>query len=588
MRAVALLIGVSFRTDPWRSIGVLVEPLGMLSTPLFALFLKLITDGVLAQDVRLVAVAVAGLSATHGIRFLAGWTGSWMRVRLMEEVGFSFDKEITTLTSSLPGLEHHEIPEYQDRLELLRRGQGQLGLTLNALIYTTNAAVSGIGALVMLALISPWLLALLLFIVPAVPLASFHQRWLKAAEEASAAPSRLARHLRGLTADRDAGMELRVFGLQDEIVSRYRAAWLASRRPVLTAERRATVLGSIRELVYAVAFAGAVGFVLWQASTGRATVGDVVMAAYLCQRLQRQVVGPIQAVAGLGGVLRTARRMLWLRDYAQTWAERRRNGPVPDHLTGGIVFEHVSFRYPGTVEWALRDVSVSIPAGAVVALVGENGAGKTTIVKLLSRMYEPTEGRILVNGIDLTGIDVDAWRAQLSAAFQDFARLELTAQHSVGVGSLPHLDNVAMVSDALDRAGATEVLPQLPNSHRTQLGSRWEDGVDLSTGQWQKLALGRALMRTGPLLTFFDEPTASLDPPTEHALFERYAAAARSSSKPGAITVLVSHRFSTVRSGDLILVLEDGHIAELGDHDSLIARRGLYAELYTMQAASYR
>jgi ATP-binding cassette subfamily B protein len=278
--------------------------------------------------------------------------------------------------------------------------------------------------------------------------------------------------------------------------------------------------------------------------------------------------------------------LLWLRDYARG-VDRGGHLPAPARLVDGIVFDRVSFRYPGTEQWVLRDVSFRIPAGAVIALVGENGAGKTTLVKLLSRMYAPTEGRILVDGVDLADIGVDAWRERLSAAFQDFARFEFTAQRSVGVGDLPRLDDSPAMCAALDRAGAGDILAKLPGGVGTQLGARWKEGVDLSTGQWQKLALGRALMREDPLVVFFDEPTASLDAMTEHALFERYATAARSGAARGTVTLLVSHRFSTVRSADLILVIDRGGVAELGGHDELLLRDGLYAELYLLQAHAY-
>jgi ATP-binding cassette subfamily B protein len=312
------------------------------------------------------------------------------------------------------------------------------------------------------------------------------------------------------------------------------------------------------------------------------------MAVYLAQQVRDSVVAPIQRAAGLGEVLRGAGRLLWLRDYARAQADARPGTrPAPARLADGIVFERVSFRYPGTDRWALRDVSFRIPAGAVIALVGENGAGKTTLVKLLCRMYEPTEGRILVDGVDLREISVDAWRARLAAAFQDFARLDLTAQHAVGAGDLPRLDDAGAATAALGRAGAEGVLDALPDGLSTQLGAEWEGGVDLSTGQWQKLALARGLMRAEPLVVFFDEPTASLDAQTEHALFERFAREARAGAARGAVTVLVSHRFSTVRSADLILVIENGGVGELGGHDELLLRDGLYAELYLLQARAY-
>jgi ATP-binding cassette subfamily B protein len=192
-----------------------------------------------------------------------------------------------------------------------------------------------------------------------------------------------------------------------------------------------------------------------------------------------------------------------------------------------------------------------------------------------------------VDGVDLAEIGVEAWRERLSAAFQDFARFEFTAQRAVGVGDLARLDDRGAVRGALDRAGAGDVLGKLPGGLDAQLGARWEGGVDMSTGQWQKLALGRALVRRDPLVVFFDEPTASLDAPTEHALFERYVLEARSGAARGAVTLLVTHRFSTVRSADLILVIDGGAVAELGGHDDLLLNDGLYAELYLMQARSY-
>jgi len=299
-------------------------------------------------------------------------------------------------------------------------------------------------------------------------------------------------------------------------------------------------------------------------------------------------VAPIRSVAGLGEALRAAHRVLWLQDYAREAASAHEGGlPAPERLRDGIVFEGVSFRYPGTGRWTLRNVSLRIPAGSTVALVGENGAGKTTLVKLLCRMYEPTEGRILVDGVDLREIGVDAWRARLSAAFQDFVRFELTARQAVGVGDLPRMHEAGAMEDALERAGAEALLARLPAGGDSQLGATWEGGVDLSTGQWQKLALGRALMRPSPLVVFFDEPTASLDAVAEHALFERYVRASRSGAARGAVTVLVTHRFSTVRSADLILVIDDGRVAELGSHDELLRREGLYSDLYTLQARGY-
>jgi ATP-binding cassette, subfamily B, bacterial len=224
-----------------------------------------------------------------------------------------------------------------------------------------------------------------------------------------------------------------------------------------------------------------------------------------------------------------------------------------------------------------------------VAIVGENGAGKTTLVKLLAKMYEPSSGGIFVDGAPLARMPADAWRARLAGAFQDFFRFEFHARQSIGLGDVIRIDQEPAVVAAADRAGATDVVAHLKAGLDTQLGATWPDGVDLSFGQWQKIALARGFMRDRPLLLVLDEPTAALDAETEHALFERYAATARDrDDRGGGITVLVSHRFSTVRMADLIVVLDGSRLAEIGSHEELMAKRGQYSELYGIQAAAYR
>jgi ATP-binding cassette subfamily B protein len=286
-----------------------------------------------------------------------------------------------------------------------------------------------------------------------------------------------------------------------------------------------------------------------------------------------------------------SRRLAWLEDYAASVVASA-DQPAPDRLRDGIRLEGVSFRYPGTTRLALDDVHLHIPAGSVIALVGENGAGKSTLVKLLARMYEPTAGRILVDGTDLSRIRADQWRSRLAGAFQDFFRFEFRARHTVGLGDLPLLDDEPAVVAAVSRAGADDVVVKLEGGLNAQLGKTWPGGVEVSFGQWQKLALARGFMRRRPLLLVLDEPTAALDAETEHALFERYSDAARSLASgdrgEGGITVLVSHRFSTVRMADIIVVLDGARVVEVGRHEELMARKGQYAELYSIQAGAYR
>jgi ATP-binding cassette subfamily B protein len=287
-----------------------------------------------------------------------------------------------------------------------------------------------------------------------------------------------------------------------------------------------------------------------------------------------------------------ARRLAWLEDYAASLVGSA-DVPVPSRLVGGIRFDGVSFAYPGTDRIVLHDVNLELPAGAVVAIVGENGAGKTTLIKLLAKMYEPTAGRILVDGADLARMRADAWRARLAGAFQDFFRFEFKARHSVGVGDVPRLDDERAVVAAVDRAGANDVVSGLPSGLETQLGPTWPGGAEVSFGQWQKLALARGFMREQPLVLILDEPTAALDAETEHALFERYAAVARGGNRSaradnGRITILVSHRFSTVRMADLIVVLDGARIVEVGSHEELMVKARQYSELYGIQSAAYR
>jgi ATP-binding cassette subfamily B protein len=257
-------------------------------------------------------------------------------------------------------------------------------------------------------------------------------------------------------------------------------------------------------------------------------------------------------------------------------------------LEKGIDFERVSFAYPGTERLVLEDVSLHLKPGSVVAIVGENGAGKTTLVKLLCALYRPASGRILIDGVDLARMPPDAWRARLSGAFQDFFKFEFRVRHSVGVGDVARVDDLSAVEQAIHRGGASGVIENFTSGLETQLGPTWPGGVEISFGQWQKLALARGFMRDHPLLLVLDEPTAALDAETEHALFEHYAAATREPTADNRITILVSHRFSTVRMADFIVVLDGAHVIESGTHEALVAQGGRYAELYGIQAAAYR
>ena len=339
--------------------------------------------------------------------------------------------------------------------------------------------------------------------------------------------------------------------------------------------------------VFGLAYVGAVVFV----SSGLgAPASSVLLVLAAGARLSAYISATVGEIGFLRGFwMDGSRRLAWLEDYAAAVAAAG-DLRVPAELRTGIELQHVSFAYPGTSRLVLDDVSLTLPAGAVVAIVGENGAGKTTLVKLLAKMYEPSSGSILVDETPLARLPANEWRSRLAGAFQDFFRFEFRAKHTVGLGDVSRLDHEPAVVAAVDRAGAIDVVARLESGLDTQLGPAWPNGVELSFGQWQKLALARGFMRDEPLLLVLDEPTAALDAETEHALFERYAAAARGTgeSDGGRITILVSHRFSTVRMADLIVVLDGARLVEIGTHDELMAKRGQYSELYNIQAASYR
>ena len=268
-------------------------------------------------------------------------------------------------------------------------------------------------------------------------------------------------------------------------------------------------------------------------------------------------------------------------------AAERSPAPPPERMRSGITLDGVSFSYPGTDRQVLDDVTLHLPAGAVVAIVGENGAGKSTLVKLLAKMYEPDSGRILVDGVPLADIPADAWRARLSGVFQDFARFEYPLRLSIGLGDLARAEDGEAVDRAVERADARALADRLDRGLDTQLGNTWADGAELSEGQWQKVALARGYMRD-PLLLLLDEPASALDAETEHLLFEQYAERSRALKDRGRLTLLVSHRYSTVRMADLIVVMDGARVCEQGSHEELVALGGRYAELYGIQARAYR
>lgn len=550
---------------------------------LAALWLRMLTDGIVDGDERDVRVAAIGIGAAAVGGWLLRTWGSRVYNLFRDRATIEIEAHVARLQSTVAGIEHHERPEYLNRLQLLRDNV----FLLNHLYGSFFSALGSVGQLVvvvvLLASVHASLVLLAAFAVPTIVVATRRARVERRTEEAAAPHARLARHLFDLATTPGPAKELRTSGTTEMVTQLRRGEWDRWYAQVAAARLASAWWYAGAWTLFGIAYVGAVVFVAGL----DAPAGDVLLVVAAGANLSRFLTQTVGEAEFLRWTLDAAQRFAWLEDYANAHLATG-TAAVPDRLVDGIRFEKVSFRYPGTDVDVLRGVDLHFPAGAVVAIVGENGAGKSTLVKLLCRFYEPTEGRITVDGRDLSRFPVAPWRGRLTGAFQDFFRFEYVMRRSVGVGEPPRMDEPSAVIGAVGRGGATDVLEALPSGLLTQLGPTWKDGVELSVGQWQKVAVSRGFMREEPLVCVLDEPTASLDAETEHALFERFAAQARASAGTGTVTVLVSHRFSTVRMADLIVVLDGSRVVECGRHEELMVRGGQYAQLYELQASAYR
>jgi ATP-binding cassette subfamily B protein len=590
-RAFWVLLASAFHADPGRaSLNLALSVVDPIATVIASLAVRDHVRAAVAHNAGAATTAALTIGVTAIAGIASGWGSFNLNMVLREKVGELMDRRIMALTLAVPTLEHHERADYLDEIEILRTQRDQLSSSVQAVVMNISMLCRVAGVVGVLATLHPLLVLLPLFGIPSLFAAGTAEHRRQRAMEQCAEPLRITRHLLETATTAGPATEIRLFGLGPTLRSRHADLWRESDR---VQDHTARVSGALAALgwgVFGIGFVGALALIAHRAINGQADLGDVFLALTLAAQVNELVSGVAQMVTWLFSGLRTTGRYLWLVDYsAAATAPVENETPPPDRLVHGLEFDNVSFRYPGTDVDVLRDVSFRIPAGATVAVVGDNGAGKSTLVKLLCRFYDPTEGAVRVDGVDLRRLDPRAWRERLSAGFQDFARFELLARETVGVGLLADVDDEAAVRGALGRASADGVIESLPSGFETQLGKSFGDGAELSGGQWQKLALGRAMMRPSPLLLLLDEPTAALDAQTEHALFERYAGAARRSAQStGAITVLVSHRFSTVRMADVIVVLDGNTVREVGSHAELLAHEDLYAELFELQARAYR
>lgn len=605
LRSYGALMGIGFRAAPWHATCQLLTGIvTAVSFPIGALGAKIIVDASRSGDLHGALIAALLLGATCAGALASVFYYVHCLFTVQERAGAVATRELMGLVGGTTGLAHHENPDYLDQVQRIREEQGQLSGMVNATAGLLRVGVTLAMTAVLLVGIDPWLLFLPLLALPSLWLGKVRRDLRRRADEATSESERLRRHLFELGTSPAYGAELRVFGLTDVLGKRHHAvaSEVAERRN--RADWRASGLAALDGGINALGYIGAITLVLLMVVRKEATAGDVVLVVGLAGQMSATVGTAVGYGTYFLQVITVGRRFTWLRRYAaderRATATARANAvrtgtgdapaEVPARLRDGIELRDVRFRYTGggRTREVLRGVSLRLPPGSVVALVGDNGAGKSTLVKMLCGFYRPDSGAILVDGVDLAAFPPAAWRGRCAGAFQDYARLEFTVRENVGVGDLPMIDDRAAVGAALERGGAAGAVAALPDGQDTRLGTRWPNGVELSGGQWQKLALARGLMRDTPLLRVFDEPTAALDAHTEHALFEGFAAAAREARDSGGITVLVSHRFSTVSMADLIVVLDGGQVTETGTHRELVALGGTYAELYGLQSRGYR
>jgi ATP-binding cassette subfamily B protein len=587
LSSVWRLCKLGYRHEPGLLLAAfLITLLAALPDALIAVWLKVLGDGVLQHNQARVLAAAIGLAISATATWLLRIVSTRVQRRFRDKVTIALESHVATLQATAATIAHHERPDYLDRLGMLRNQVFVLDHMYMSL-FSTCAWILRLGIIVVLLVsIHPALILLAVFALPTVLTSTWRPAVERNAWENRASAHRLARHLFITATTAAPGKEVRVTGIGSRLVSDRRRAWEWWYASVSKARRDSALWHALAWAIFGSAYVGAVVFV---AIGLRSSAGNVLLVLAAGARLSAYIGATVGEIGFLRSIwMDGAKRLAWLEDYVASLTASA-DLPVPARLNKGIRFEKVSFAYPGTERLVLEDVSLDLPAGRVIAIVGENGAGKTTLVKLLSKFYEPSSGAIYIDGQPLSRMPADSWRERLAGAFQDFFRFEFVARQSIGVGDIPRLDDDPAVSVAVDRAGAADVMSRLAAGLETQLGPTWPGGVEVSFGQWQKIALARGFMRDEPLLLVLDEPTAALDAETEHALFERYAAAARGDTRAdGRITILVSHRFSTVRMADLIVVLDGAHVVEVGTHDDLMARRGPYSELYGIQAAAYR
>ncbi len=481
-------------------------------------------------------------------------------------------------------LRFFEDPVFYDTLQNARRQADTSALNIvNSTLQMAQQTITLVSLVVLLVRFSPWL-AVIVF-VSAVPSFLSQSQYAERAFRAvsrRAPEARLLNYLETLLTGIDSVKEIKLFGLGESLLRRYQELFTRFYEEDRVIAERRTLAGLGWGLLSSLAYYGSYAWIVLRTVAGLITLGDMTMFLGLFRQSQSSIRSLLDSLN------RLYESNLFL-DNLMTYLELQpllvspANGlAAPEPIRHGIEFRHVSFCYPGSDVYVLRDINLHIHPGERIALVGLNGAGKTTLIKLLTRLYDPTEGQVLLDGVDLREYDLTSLHQRFGVIFQDFVRYQFTVRENIGFGQVDALDDFARITGAADRGGASPIIKNMPQGYDTMLGRRWEKGQELSGGQWQKIALARAFMRKAEVLVL-DEPTSALDAEAEYDIFRRFG-----ELMEGRIAVLISHRFSTVRMADRIAVLSAGKIVELGSHAELIALDGSYARLFNLQAEGYR
>jgi ATP-binding cassette subfamily B protein len=501
---------------------------------------------------------------------------------LAEQVSTSSSVRLMEHAATLD-LEDFEDAEFQDQLERARR-QTSGRMTLMSQLFSQAQDLVTVASLAAgLIVFAPWLIVLLLVALVPAFLGEAHFNAKSYSLDFGRTPERRELdYVRQTAASAETAKEVKIFGLNGFLIDRYRrlasSFYEANRRLAL---RRAG-WGGLFTTIGTIGYYFAYGYIAWRTLTGEFSVGDLTFLAGSFRRLRTLLESLLSSFSSVAG------HALYLDDLFSFFEVRPEIHspanplPFPKSIREGFVFEDVGFIYPGAERWAVRHLSFTLKAGEVVALVGENGAGKTTLVELLTRLYDPDEGRILLDGRDLRDYGLDELRGSMGVIFQDFVRYNLPAGDNIAVGRIEARGDHERIARAANRSQADEVIGRLPHGYDQMIGKRFKNGVELSGGEWQKIAIARAYMREAEVL-ILDEPTAALDARAEFEVFQRFKELSK-----GKTAVLISHRFSSVRMADRILVLADGRVEAQGTHEELVAQQGRYAELFELQAAGYR